>query len=106
MSKKIKVVMYRNKQKQIYRVTGHNHGPSNVCAAVSILLINTHNSIETLTNSEVTVKDSPDGGFLDFSVTNRLEDDAVLLLEAMNLGLQGIAQEYPKDLQIEEVYAC
>ena len=106
MSKKIKVELYHNKQKQIYRVVGYNHGPSNVCAAVSILLLNTHNSIETFTDAKITVKDAKDGGFLDFSVTGRLEGDVTLLLKSMSLGLYGIALEYPNDLQIEEVHSC
>ena len=79
-----------------FTVAGHagyaDKGDDIVCAAVSILAINTVNSIEKLTGS-VPVIDESDG-FLDVTVPDPAEKGVKLLLDSFLLGIEGIVEEY------------
>ena len=79
-----------------FTVEGHagyaDKGEDIVCAAVSILAINTVNSIEKLTGN-VPVVDESDG-FLDVKVPDPTEKGAKLLLDSFLLGIEGIVEEY------------
>ena len=92
------------------RITSKGHayyadkGKDIVCAAVSVLLINTVNSIELYTDDIMEVKE--DDGMLDIRFPNSLSHDAGLLVSALILGLKEIAKEYGSDfitLNFQEV---
>ena len=77
-----------------YLVEGHAEyaatGEDILCAAVSVLAENTLNSIEQLTDTEVSAQ--VEEGFLQCSFPGGMKDDACLLMESMILGLSQIAE--------------
>lgn len=80
------------------------YGQDIVCSAVSVLAINTVNSLEKLAEiSPQVLSDNKDGGFLEV----RLSDDqakqanAQLLLKSFELGLRDIVNSYGKYIKIE-----
>lgn len=79
-----------------------SHGDKIVCAAVSALTINTINSIEWLAHTDFSCE-CENERFIDFYLTDEADANARLLLESLRLGLRAIADEYPKDLIIEEI---
>ena len=69
-------------------------GKDIVCAAVSILIINTVNSMEEFTG-QMFGTESEDGHIY-CTLAKPYDQDAQLLLNAMVFGLQNIRQEYGK----------
>ena len=83
-----------------------SHGNPIVCSAVSMLAINTVNSIEKLTG--LTEQDyhcewDDDGGYISFSLNSPHMRDtgAGILLDAMVLGLESVSEQYPKDIKLK-----
>ena len=77
-----------------------------VCAAISMLVINTINSIEVLTKTVPIVETDQKSGYIHCSFEDDITDDASLLLEAMLLGLSQIKEQYGTkyiDVKIKEV---
>ncbi len=77
-----------------------------VCSAISILVINTINSIEALTKTVPIVEIDEKSGYIHCSFEEDVTDDATLLLEAMLLGLSQIKEQYGTkyiDVKIKEV---
>ena len=70
-------------------------GQDIVCSAVSILLINTANSIEKFTNSFL--GSDSDDGILTLVLKDNPEENAKLLINSLILGLETIQKEYGKD---------
>lgn len=80
------------------------YGKDVVCAAVSVLTINTANSVETLTDSEV--ESSEEDGHLKCRFPKGLSSDGKILMDSLVLGLQSIEETYGKSflkVEIEEV---
>ena len=69
-------------------------GEDIVCAAVSVLVINTINSIEQLVSDEFDIVTNEESGLIDFSLKENYSSEAVLLIRSMVLGLQGIQNNY------------
>lgn len=99
----IEITVKKN-QNGIYNglsVKGHagydEYGKDIVCAAVSALVINTINSIETFTEDVFDLKTDDVSGFIEFEVVSELSDETHLLLDSLFLGLQGIEADYGKD---------
>ena len=96
-----------------FEVSGHagfaEYGNDVVCAAVSMLVINTVNSIEEFTDDKFTVDENEKKGLISFKFVNdEVSPKAVLLLDSLVLGLTGAAKEYGdylsvKTIRIEEV---
>lgn len=63
-----------------------------ICAAVSVLTINTINSIEAFTSDTFHVKQND--GFIQCQFDHELSDNSVLLMKSMILGLQEIEKDY------------
>ena len=79
-----------------------NHGRDIVCSAVSILALNTVNSIEAFTDAKYTIDYDTNGGFLKcFINKDSLNDKVSLLLSSLELGLKGIELEYQKDISLK-----
>ncbi len=77
-----------------------------VCAAVSILVINTVNSLDKLAHEQTDVKANEDTGFIDCRFRSQVSEQGKLLMDSMVLGLKGIEQQYGKqyfELKFEEV---
>ena len=90
-----------------YRCQGHagyaEEGYDIVCSAVSVLGINCVNSLEALCSVKANVTDY-DEGMLAFQLPSALSEtqlrDAQLLMRSLRLGLESIAEEYPKNLSL------
>ncbi len=81
-------------------------GSDIVCAAVSILVINTINSIESFTQDVFRCRKDEKKGLIDFRISSELSRESRVLLQAMMLGLSGVQEEYGKKyirFQTEEV---
>ncbi len=97
----IKVIFFKNNE-NIIGFEIKNHGRDIVCSAVSILALNTVNSLEAFTNVKYNVDYNTDGGFLKCVINeDSLCDKAILLLSSMELGLKGIEIEYPQDISLK-----
>ena len=83
-------------------VKGHalfeDAGKDIVCSAVSILTINTVNSIEEFTNSDFALENK-DGIELFFK--DIPDERATLLMDSLVLGLKGISENYSEYLRLE-----
>jgi len=100
------VKLQRNEDGHIWSFSADNHGRNDVCAAVSLLILNTVNSVESLTDAPFTYDCNEDGGHISFEMKSLKEKgnhkEAGLLLEAMNLGLLSVAEQYPDEVLMEE----
>lgn len=77
-----------------------------VCASVSVLVINTINSLDQLTEDKIHVVTNEETGFIRCDMTDRASQQAGLLLDSMILGLSAVEKQYgSKYLQVrfEEV---
>ncbi|MBE5939867.1 MAG: ribosomal-processing cysteine protease Prp [Lachnospiraceae bacterium] len=90
----------------IYRAfssTGHakfaKFGKDIVCSAVSVLVINTINSIEQFTDDKFDA--NVEDGLVTFSFKDRvISHESTLLMDSLVLGINGIVSDYPKHIQI------
>ena len=95
----IKVTIYRNKKHEYYGfdVEGHanflEEGQDIVCAATSILVINTINSIEQLTKDETSYVQDEEAGSIKYRFSKVASHDAHILMHAMILGLESIEDD-------------
>ena len=107
-----KITIFRN-QKQEYLAfscVGHaeyaDPGQDIVCAAASILVINTINAIEEFTEDDASLISEDETGMISYHL-NHPSKDARLLLNAMILGLEQMVDDdnYAEyiDLTFEEV---
>ena len=65
-----------------------------VCCAISMLVINTINSLNKLTGAPMEVNSDEESGFIDCMFTESLDEGSILLLDSMILGLQNVVSEY------------
>lgn len=86
-----------------FNISGHagydNYGKDIVCAAVSMLVINTINSIGSLTDAVFKMREDEERGEIDF-IVEKFDDKAFLLLDSLRLGLENIQQMYEDYLSI------
>ena len=81
-------------------------GKDIICASISILVINTINSLEALAGQEMSVKSDENTGYIDCRFTQECNEKSKLLLDSMILGLESIVQQGGKKylkLRFEEV---
>lgn len=72
------------------------YGKDIVCAAVSVLVLNTLNSIEVFCEDEIEVVTDEEEGFIRMAFLRKPSSEAKLLMKALVLGLDGIEEEYGK----------
>lgn len=100
----ITATIYKNNAGDIYAFKVKNHDTGIVCAAVSVLTINTVNSIEQFTDEEIKCSHKEKGGYLSLELprikSGGKNEAAALLLNSMLLGLNGVLSEYPKSIRI------
>jgi len=98
---------------EIFRESGGNitgckvddHGEVTVCAAVSLLVLNTANSIDAFTDDAFSCDYEEEGGFFSIRLNNPgLESpETKVLLKALVLGLKSTQDEYPSELCVIDV---
>lgn len=96
-----------------FEMDGHagfaEYGQDIVCAALSVLTINTINSIEAFAGDLIDVSSDEDKGIITCSFRNRtgnISDEATLLMKSYELGVNGIYEQYGKEflnIKFEEV---
>lgn len=86
-----------------FDITGHadfaEAGEDIVCAAVSVLAINTINTLEKLLKQKFElVEDQKNGGLLQVILSDEGRNDPAvqLILSSLELGLKDVEQSYPK----------
>jgi uncharacterized protein YsxB (DUF464 family) len=91
----------------IYKVKGHEYagfdveghagygdkGQDIVCAAVSMLVINTINSIARLTDDKTTLVECEERGLINYRLDPYAGRDAHLLIHSMILGLESVMED-------------
>ena len=65
-----------------------------ICSAVSVLVINTVNSIEQFTEDAFVVEQDEKTDRFEFYITSDISHETELLMKSLILGLQGIEEEY------------
>lgn len=96
----IQITIYKNSKDNYigFKSSGHagyaDRGHDIVCAAVSVLVINTINSLEAFTQDEIKIKTDENKGMIEFRFVNHISDKGTLLMNSLKLGLEGIEQDY------------
>ena len=89
-----------------FQCMGHagyaDYGQDIVCAAVSVLVVNTINSIEEFTDDAIAYEVKEENGDVRFEFTGDISSESKLLVESMLLGLRGVEQEYGKEFIVIE----
>ena len=106
-----KITVYKNKAGDItgFRCEDHagfaKKGKDIVCAAISVLVFNTINSIEELTDDSYSGEQDEKNAVIVFSLDSGYSEASQLLLKSFVLGITGIYEENKKYLSItfEEV---
>ncbi len=106
-------VVFRKTREGDYRelvCSGHagyaEYGKDIVCAALSILVINTLNSLETLCRIKLEPESDEKKGIIRCVFPEKMDEKAVLLLDSLALGCKGIEEQYGKKyckVKFEEV---
>lgn len=107
------IVIFRKSRQGEYReleVSGHagyaEYGEDIVCAAISVLVINTLNSLETLCKLQLNPETDEEKGLIKCAFPEKLDEKAVLLLDSLQLGCVGVEKQYGKKyckVKFEEV---
>ena len=102
------VVRKQDGKYRSFRIKGHaeyaDYGKDIVCAAVSMLVLNTANAIEALT--ENTISGREEDGEIIVELPDPPDEKGQLLIDTMLLGLYDVQKKYGKNylkLIIEEV---
>ena len=109
----IRALICRTKEGDIcqFEISGHAEyseaGTDIVCAAVSVLVINTINCLERFTNVSFTCEASEDGSgriACSFPEVERqnIDHDSQLLLQAMAFGLKDIEDKYGNYIKVHD----
>ncbi len=105
------VTIYTNELDEIvgFKADGHagydDSGYDIVCAAISVLTINTVNAIEAYADDRTSLITDETEGVIEYKLLDRPTAEATLLLNTMVLGLESMVQNYENyiDLKFEEV---
>lgn len=96
----IRVTIYNDSEKNPlgFKLEGHagyaEHGEDIVCAAVSVLAVNTVNSIETFTEDSFKGESDEAKGVMKFKFTGQVSAESRVLMKSLILGLKNIEDEY------------
>ena len=83
-----------------------NSEPDILCAAISVLITNTINSLEELAGEKFTYVTNEETGFIKCDFTDTLQEKSIFLLDSMVYGLKTLSRSYGKkylQVKIEEV---
>ena len=93
-----RINIYRNKHENYTGFTAIGHadfkdaGEDIVCAALSILIQNTINSIEAFTNLEASLVTNEEEGLIDYRLKN-YSDKSQLLMSSLVLGIRNLSED-------------
>ena len=96
----VKVTVYQNQDLGFlgFKSTGHAGyavaGEDVVCAGVSVLVINTVNSLDALTDNEFDVDQDAEKGLIELKAPKGLDGSGELLMRSMILGLKELQKSY------------
>ena len=94
----ISIIRHNNEYSQI-KAFGHaeydDYGKDIICSAVSVLVINAANSLEKFTKDLVLAQTYEDGT-TEILLKKHPSKEAVLLIDSLVLGLEGIRNQYGK----------
>ena len=99
----IQITFFRNSDGVFtgFESEGHagfaEYGHDIVCAAVSVLVINTINSIENFTTDLFSMSEDEKSGRIEFQFQSDVSHDSKVLMNSFFLGIQGILREYNND---------
>ena len=106
----IKINLYYNNQGDLWHFSLHghagyaDHGQDVVCAGVSMIVINTINSIESFTDEPIKLQENSEEGYIDCIFpqikSGKGAPEAILLLKSMTLGLESTKNQYGEYIQI------
>ncbi len=100
----ITIYQKQNKDYEGFLCSGHagssEYGKDIVCASISVLVINTINSIESFTSTAFICDADEESGEIELHFTDDLSQDASLLMDSMILGLKGIQDNYGNEFII------
>ena len=106
----IRITIYVNEH-HVYTgfdVKGHaefsDPGKDVVCAAVSMLVINTMNAMEAFTEDETSHVSDEDEGTIEFRFRRRPSHDADLLINTMILGLESLEENSEYEPYIDIIF--
>ena len=103
------ITFFKNSEKEItgFYSAGHagyaESGSDIVCSAISLLVINTINAIDTFTDAKYETQVNEDEALISFMLTSEMTEitsDIRVLLNALELGLSQVAEDNPKYLSI------
>ena len=80
--------------------------PDILCAAISVLVTNTINSLEALAGENMNVVANEETGFIKCDFESDLQEKSKFLLDSMVFGLQMLSRDYGKkylQVKFEEV---
>ena len=105
------IILYARRDGTIFGLQSKGHagfgvrGTDVVCASVSILVINTINSIQKLTSDKCNEKVNSRKATIDFEIDGEVSRESKVLLESLKMGLEAISKDYPGNVKItvEEV---
>ena len=105
------IIFYAKKDGTLFGLQSKGHagygsrGTDIVCASVSILTINTINSIQKLTSDKCNEKVNARKATIDFEIVGEVSRESKVLLESLKMGLEAISKDYPGNVKItvEEV---
>ena len=106
----VSIIKTRNGEYKGFNCIGHSGyadaGEDIVCAAISVLVINTINSLDQLAGEKFRLVTNEEEGLIDCRFEKNINEKSKLLLDSMVLGLREIKKQYGKtfiDLTFEEV---
>ena len=106
----VSIIKTRNGEYKGFNCIGHSGyadaGEDIVCAAISVLVINTINSLDQLASQKIKLVTNEEEGLIDCRIDGQINEKSKLLLDSMVLGLREIKKQYGKtfiDLTFEEV---
>lgn len=106
----VSIIKTRNGEYKGFNCIGHSGyadaGEDIVCAAISVLVINTINSLDQLAGEKFKLVTNEEEGLIDCRFEKNINEKSRLLLDSMVLGLGEIKKQYGKtfiDLTFEEV---
>ena len=83
-----------------FELKGHagfgESGTDIVCAAISALVLNTVNSIESFSKSKFDIEQNKEKGHICFKLPDGADNEAELLLNSLKLGLESVRDNYGK----------
>ncbi len=80
--------------------------PDILCSAISVLVINTINSLETLAGEYLSTSANDETGFIKCDFKSDLQEKSIFLMDAMVFGLENISKSYGEQylqVKFEEV---